>query len=296
MEEAQKEAELSNCQQTHWGAVLVNWQGKIIGRGHNYVPHDDLFRHCNPCIRKNIRSCTQHEMCSARHAEVLCLEDSAAEHGVDAAVDGDMFIYGYSEIEGNKHMPIIMDIYPCMDCAKAIIASKVKKVWFYRPTAQNAEESLWLPKRAHRERMDIRTMRAYVLDYIQGKQIWYHPSIWLELAGKSLLFKQINFKLGQKYRPAVSYNKSYEYIKARIGDKVMYVPDDEEMSLIVWMIDQIMQDGYFDFSEYEIDLEKKMSMPKLFKTGDLDKEVVKLDFVHHNFQLRRVRDDVRKKS
>lgn len=296
MEEAKKEAVSSNCQQTHWGAILLDWQGKIIGRGHNYVPHDDLFRHCNPCIRRNIRSCTQHEMCSARHAEILCLEAAAVEHGVDAAIDGEMYIYGYSEIEGNKNVPIIMDIYPCMDCAKAIITAKVKKVWFYRPVAQSAEEALWLPKRAGREKMDIRTMRTYVLDHIEGKQLWYHPSIWLGLAGKSLLFKHINFKLGQKFRPVEPYNKAYEYIKARLGDRLLYEPDDEEMSLIVWMVDQILEDGYFDFSEYEFDPEKRMSIPKLHKEGDLFKEVVEVEFVHHKFQIRRVRDDVRKKN
>lgn len=295
MQEARKQAELSNCQQTHWGAILVNWQGKIIGRGFNYVPDDQLLRHCNPCIRRNIRSCTQHEMCSARHAEVLCLENAAVEYGVDAAIDGDMYIYGYSEIEGNVNRPIIMEIYPCNDCAKAIIAAKVKRVFFYRPTAQNKEEELWLPKKVGGERLDLNSMRTYAIDFIEGKQLWFHPSMWLGLAGKTLTSRDVKhrFKLGQTYRPPDSFNKAYEYIKARLGDKIVYLPDDEEMSLIVWMIDQIMQDGYFDFAEYEMDFNKKMSMPKLFPPVGLD-EVVTVEFIHHNFQIRRVRDDVRK--
>ena len=103
------------------------------------------------------------------------------------------------------------------------------------------------------------------------------------------------FKLGQKYRPPISENKVYEYMKARLGEMIVYKPDDEELSLIAWMTNQILKDGYFDCSEYEIDFKKSMALPTLLKTIDLNKPTT-VEWVKHNFQIRRVRDDVRKRD
>lgn len=293
MNEARKQALESNCQQTHWGAIVVDHEGEIIGRGFNYVPTDELYRYCNPCIRKDIRSSTQHEMCSARHAEVIALENVAVEHGIDGAEYCDMYLYGYNAIEDRSDKPIIMEYYPCMDCAKAMIYFGVQRVFLYRPVATTKEEELWLPKDELGDinRYSFDLQRKYKLDWISNKQLWYHPSVWLGLAGRALKPHFYNYKLGKKYRPAVRENKVYEFMKLRLGEKILYKPDDEELSLMVWMVEQILQNGYFDFSEYEIDLDKKMAFVKLLedKPRHFD-DIITLEWVNHDFQIRRVKE------
>ena len=177
--EAKKVAKNSNCETTHWGAVLVNWRGKIIGRGHNYVPHDDLFRYCRPCIRVDIRSGTQQELCGATHAEVNCIEDAIAEHGVDNVLYCEMYLYGYSEIEGTPNKPIVMLYYPCMTCSIKMMQYKVDKIWFYRPVARTPKERDWLPHSV---------TEKFLPDFITGNQFWFHPGIWLGLEGHEFKF------------------------------------------------------------------------------------------------------------
>jgi len=299
MEEAKKQAQESNCQESHWGAVLVNQQGKIIGRGFTYIPTEDLFRYCNPCIRKHIRSGTQTEKCSSQHAEVMVFFNALDEYDMSDITYSDMYLYGYSEIEGSPSIPILIQYYPCMHCAKVMLSFKLSKLWMYRPVAKNEAELIYLPKNEGNVKYNLTLNQHYKLDSIEGKQLWYHPSIWLGLAGITIPERPDTFKLGQKYRPPYSRNKVYDYLRAYLGGNygtLMYEPDEKELPLIAWIIDQVLKDGYFDCSEYEIDFKKKMSMPKLFKPEDLnlDDKIITHEFVNYNFQLRRVRDDVRK--
>lgn len=296
MEEAKKEALRSNCQQSHWGAVLVNSNGEIIGRGFTYVPIDDLFRYCNPCIRKHIRSGTQIEKCSSQHAEVMVFFNALAEYDMLDIIHADMYIYGYSEAEGDPSTPILIDYYPCMHCAKVMLIFKLRRLYLNRPVARNKSEAIYLPSKDDQQgdlKYNLTLNRYYKIDYITEFQLWYHPSIWLNLAGITISERPEHFKLGQKYRPPKSKNKVFEYMKARLGDMILHIPDDEELSLIVWMVDQILKDGYFDCSEYEIDFKKSMAMPEVTPVGDKSDTV---RWVKHNFQINRVRDDVRKKD
>jgi len=196
LEQAKEEARKSNCDQNHWGAVLVDWRGKIIGRGHNHVPHPDLFRYCKPCIRVDIRSCTEQERCAAVHAE----EDAIInvyKNGNSIDKDTDMYLYGYNEVEGIPDNPIVMKFYPCMLCARFIIRYKVARVWFFRPVAETEQERLWLPFPKHEKDYG----KPYLPDYIEMNQFWFHPGVWLGLEGHELQasFKEDGvFKLGKE--------------------------------------------------------------------------------------------------
>ena len=182
LEIAKEEARHSNCEQTHWGAVLVNWKGEIIGLGHNHVPHPDLFRYCKPCIRRKIRSCEEVEKCAAIHAEEDAILD-VWRNGLRIEPDTDMYLYGYNEVEGIPDKPIIMRYYPCMACARFILYHpNIKRLWFYRPVATTEEEKLWLPFPRHEKDYN----RPYLPDFITGNQIWWHPGVYMGLEGTTL--------------------------------------------------------------------------------------------------------------
>jgi deoxycytidylate deaminase len=194
LDEAKKEAMKSTCVVTHWGAVLVDWQGRIVARGHNQVAHTDLYRYCKPCIRKDIRSCTETERCAAIHAEVDVIQN-ALRNGHKNMKYLSMYLYGYSELEGTPDEPILIRYYPCMACAKELLHFKVGNIWFYRPVAVTEEERDWLPFPKHEQDYD----KTYLPDFIRGNQLWFHAGMWLGLEGHTISIDTGEvFKLGQR--------------------------------------------------------------------------------------------------
>ena len=193
LDEAKKEAKHSNCEQTHWGAVIVDWKGTIIGRGFNIVPHEDLYRHCKPCIRTNIRSCTQQEKCMAIHAEVRAIQD-VYKSGNKIGHDTDMYIYGYNEIAGTPGMPILIRYYPCMSCALQILASGIRNVWMYRPIATNEDEKCWLPFPKHEQDYNL----PYMPDWIRSETLPWFAGVWIGIEGHELALDRTEVvKLGK---------------------------------------------------------------------------------------------------
>lgn len=177
---AAKEAARSNCMQVYWGAIIVSRAGSIIGRGHTEVNSDDMFRFCTPsCIRKDIRSCTQTELCGSTHAETNAVEDALAQGNRILLQGSVMFLYGYKE---DPIKPIVMRYYPCMPCAKVMAKYKIDRLWFVQPTAdpRNERELMWLP-------YDLSQRdKKYLPGFIQTPQFTWNAGHYLGLEGHDI--------------------------------------------------------------------------------------------------------------
>ena len=110
MEIANIVSQRSTCIKRNVGAVLVK-DNHIISTGYNGAPSD--FDHCTKetCVRKNIKSGYNPELCRGVHAEVNCIIQ-AAIHGT--AIKGNTILY--------------CTTFPCMACLKLIINSGIKKL------------------------------------------------------------------------------------------------------------------------------------------------------------------------
>jgi len=106
-------AERSTCLRRHVGAVIVK-DHQILSTGYNGAPKK--VTHCSErgCIRQiqNIPSGEKHELCMGAHAEMNAIAQAAC-HGV--SIKG-AFIY--------------VTNYPCSICAKLIVNSGIKKVFY----------------------------------------------------------------------------------------------------------------------------------------------------------------------
>jgi len=72
MKVAAEEAERSGCKKSKRGSIVVK-NGRIIGRGYVKPTIEKL---CNPCIRENVHTNGQLELCCAIHAEQLAILDA----------------------------------------------------------------------------------------------------------------------------------------------------------------------------------------------------------------------------
>lgn len=113
MELAYVIAKRSTCLRRKVGAIIVN-EKKILSTGYNGAPHN--IRHCSEtgCLREklNIPSGERHEICRGVHAEQNAI--------LQAALSG-------TSIRGAE---IYTTTFPCSICAKMIINSGLKKVYF----------------------------------------------------------------------------------------------------------------------------------------------------------------------
>lgn len=110
MEIASVVSKRSTCIKRKVGAVLVK-DSHILATGYNGAPSG--LSHCTPetCVRKNLKSGENPELCRGVHAEINCIIQ-AAIHGT--SIKGDTTLY-------STH-------FPCMSCLKMIINAGIKKL------------------------------------------------------------------------------------------------------------------------------------------------------------------------
>jgi dCMP deaminase len=112
MKIAEVVSQRSTCIKRKVGAVLVK-DSHIISTGYNGAPSE--FKHCTSeiCVRKNLKSGENPELCRGIHAEANCIIQ-AAIHGT--SIKGDTILYSTT--------------FPCMSCLKLLINAGIKKVIF----------------------------------------------------------------------------------------------------------------------------------------------------------------------
>ena len=110
MKIAEVVSQRSTCVKRMVGAVLVK-DSHIISTGYNGAPSG--FKHCTSesCVRKDLKSGENPELCRGIHAEVNCIIQ-AAIHGT--SIKGETTLYTTT--------------FPCMSCLKLIINAGIKKV------------------------------------------------------------------------------------------------------------------------------------------------------------------------
>ena len=100
----------STCIKRKVGAVLVK-DSHILSTGYNGAPAG--LTHCNPktCVRKNLKSGENPELCRGVHAEINCIIQ-AAIHGT--SIKGETIIYSTT--------------FPCMSCLKLLINAGINRL------------------------------------------------------------------------------------------------------------------------------------------------------------------------
>ena len=102
----------STCMKRKVGAVLVK-DSHIVSTGYNGAPPS--FKHCTPdtCVRKNLKSGENPELCRGVHAEINCI--------IQAAIHG-------TSIKGNTIL--YTTTFPCMSCLKLLKNAGVKRILY----------------------------------------------------------------------------------------------------------------------------------------------------------------------
>ena len=105
-------SERGTCARRKVGCVFVNKKNHVIATGYNGNPSG--FIHCidKPCAGAKSKSGTDLDKCEAIHAEQNAISDAAAR-GVSIS---EAIIY--------------ITHFPCINCFKSIIASKIKKIYY----------------------------------------------------------------------------------------------------------------------------------------------------------------------
>ena len=100
----------STCIKRKVGAVLVK-DSHILSTGYNGTPSG--FSHCttDTCVRQNLKSGENPELCRGIHAELNCIIQ-AAIHGT--SILGETTLY-------STH-------FPCMSCLKLLINAGIKRI------------------------------------------------------------------------------------------------------------------------------------------------------------------------
>ena len=100
----------STCIKRSVGAILVK-DSHIISTGFNGTPAG--FKHCTKetCVRQNLKSGENPELCRGVHSEINCIVQ-AAIHGT--SIKGDTILYSTT--------------FPCMSCLKLIINAGIKRL------------------------------------------------------------------------------------------------------------------------------------------------------------------------
>ncbi|MHA1729066.1 MAG: deoxycytidylate deaminase [Promethearchaeota archaeon] len=112
MEIAFKVSERSTCIKRKVGAILVD-NNRIIATGYNGAP--TKFPHCTKktCLRINIESGKNEELCRGVHAEMNCIIQ-CAKHGVQIGMN--TILYSTD--------------FPCINCLKALINAGIRKIYY----------------------------------------------------------------------------------------------------------------------------------------------------------------------
>jgi deoxycytidylate deaminase len=118
MEEAAMEAEKSNCKKSKRGAVVVNADGEIIGRGYNEAL---VEKYCDPCVREDVHDNTVTELCPAIHAEAAAI---LKKLGAGYAPSKETLYH--IKVKGGKVAP--SGAPSCTSCSKSILASGISEV------------------------------------------------------------------------------------------------------------------------------------------------------------------------
>ena len=110
MKIAEVVSQRSTCVKRKVGAILVK-DSHIISTGYNGAPPG--FKHCSQelCVRQNIKSGENPELCRGVHAEINCIIQ-AAIHGT--SIKGDTTLYSTT--------------FPCMSCLKLIITAGINRL------------------------------------------------------------------------------------------------------------------------------------------------------------------------
>ena len=100
----------STCLKRNVGSVLVK-DSHIISTGYNGAPSG--YKHCTleTCVRQNLKSGENPELCRGVHSEINCI--------IQAAIHG-------TSIKGNT--TLYTTYFPCMSCLKLIIHSGIKRL------------------------------------------------------------------------------------------------------------------------------------------------------------------------
>ncbi|MBD3255441.1 MAG: cytidine deaminase [Candidatus Lokiarchaeota archaeon] len=112
MQIAELVSQRSTCIRRKVGAVLVK-DSHILSTGYNGAPTG--FRHCTPelCVRKDLPSGKNPELCRGLCAEINCI--------IQAAIHG-------TSIEGNT--TLYCTTFPCTYCLKSIINAGIKRLLY----------------------------------------------------------------------------------------------------------------------------------------------------------------------
>jgi deoxycytidylate deaminase len=116
MKVAAEEAEKSGCKKSKRGSLVVK-DGKIIGRGYVKPTIEKL---CDPCIRENIHTNGQAELCCALHAEWVALLDALkAGNSLEGAT-----LY-HIKVKNGEIRPA--KSLSCTICSRLILESGIKE-------------------------------------------------------------------------------------------------------------------------------------------------------------------------
>lgn len=99
-------ASKSWCLKNHVGCVIVDTENRVISIGYNGTPY--MIPHCTTCLRVGVKSGTQSELCRGVHAEQNALTFANRRELVGAT--------------------IYVTNLPCMNCARMIANSGIRKV------------------------------------------------------------------------------------------------------------------------------------------------------------------------
>jgi len=102
-------AKLSTCQSKQVGALLVK-DNRILSIGYNGVPSGQ--KHCNEIKFKDREEHHRWSELNEIHAEMNCIA-FAAKNGI-----------------ATKDTTLIVQLSPCINCAKLIVASEIKEVYY----------------------------------------------------------------------------------------------------------------------------------------------------------------------
>ena len=119
MEQARYEMSRSTCQKMHYGALMINDEGRVISSGHNRSVVPELCY-----MRVGIKSGTQHERCGAVHAEQMALLNGGYYLGPRYIV-----LVG----ERGDGSTWFCDVYYCTTCARLMYWAGVRGVYMQGP-------------------------------------------------------------------------------------------------------------------------------------------------------------------
>lgn len=112
MKQAQEVTNNSTCRRAQTGAVVVNTNDEVIGRGYNVTPKGVHFPATCPRIQYNVPSGKNYsKTCRSIHAEPHAIADA----GLKNCKDGTLFLAGHYHL--------------CDPCAEWVVLADIKDVY-----------------------------------------------------------------------------------------------------------------------------------------------------------------------